>query len=459
MSVADASLHPDRLLPADPGTRAVARDILGAIAGLPLVAVHGHVDGTVLAEDRAWPDPAALLVTADHYVLRVLHSVGVPLDRLGQGPGPHDPREIWRQLCRHWDAFRGTATRLWLDHELSELLGVTLPLLAATSDDSYDHLVARLKAPDLRPRALYRRFGLEILSTTDSAGDSFASHAALQADGLRVVPTLRPDALTDPMRPDWAGAIDRLGVTSYTSLLEVLRAERVRSVEHGAVATDHGPTVLATADLSATGASARFDRLLRGRAGPRDAEELGAHLLTVGATMALDDGLVMQLHAGVLRNHDRRAAARYGPDRGADFPVPANFTTALRPLLELAGNEPGFRLVVFTVDEATYARELAPMASYYPGLYLGAPWWFLDAPDAMARHLSAVTEIAGYAKLTGFVDDTRAFCSIPARHDVARRTLAGHLARMVTERRLSFDDAADIAADYAYHRPRAVYGL
>jgi glucuronate isomerase len=238
-----------------------------------------------------------------------------------------------------------------------------------------------------------------------------------------------------------------------------LREERVRSAEHGAVATDHGPTVLATADLSDAEASTRFDRLLLGTAQPDDAKQLAAHLLTASAVMALEDGLVMQLHAGVLRNHDRRAAARYGTDAGADFPVPVTFTTAMHPLLERVGDEPGLRLVVFTVDESTYARELAPMASYYPSLYLGAPWWFLDAPDALGRHFAAVAEIAGYAKLAGFVDDTRGFCSIPARHDVARRVFAGHLAHLVAGHRMSIDDATSIAAEYAYHRPRAVYAL
>jgi glucuronate isomerase len=452
-------LPPDRLLPADPGTRAIAREILAGISDLPLVAVHGHVDAAVLAADRPFRDPAALFVTADHYVLRVLHSVGVPLGELVPDPGgpDRDPREVWRHLCRRWDAFRGTSSRLWLEHELVELFGVPLPLDAATADESYDLVAGLLVEPGFRPRALFERFGLEILSTTDPPGSSFEAHDQLQSAGLAVVPTLRPDPLTDPTGDGWGDAVEAFGADSYRQLLAGLRAARLTSAGHGAVATDHGHFLPATEDLGDVEASTLFDRLRKGDAAGQDAARLGAHLLTQMAVMSVEDGLVMQLHTGVLRNHDRPGAARHGADKGADFPVPVSFTAALRPLLERCGNLPGFRLVVFTVDETAFSRELAPMASYYPGLYLGAPWWFLDAPDAMGRHFAATVESAGYAKLTGFVDDTRAFCSIPARHDVARRSISAHLARMVAEHRLSLADAHTVARDYAYDQPRAVY--
>jgi glucuronate isomerase len=478
-------LHPDRLLPADPATRHVARALYHEIADLPLVAVHGHVEASMLAADQPFGDPAGLLVTNDHYVLRVLHSVGVPLEQLGrvaasEGPAPEEsertaePRAVWRLLCRHWGAFRATSTRLWLEHELTTLFGVELPLTEAAADDTYDVIAACLARDDFRPQALYRRFGLEVLSTTDPPGADFAPHDALQAGGLAVVPTLRPDTLTDPTRADWAESVDGAGVTSYRGLVDHLRAERQRSAEHGAVATDHGHVRADTEDLGPVDAGRLFDRVLAAHAGAAhvgaahagasgaehyDAERLGAQLLTANAIMALDDGLVMQLHTGVRRDHDRGAAARYGSDVGADFPIAASFTDSLRALLGRCGNEPGFRLVVFTVDETVYSREIAPLASYWPGLYVGAPWWFLDAPDAMARHFAATAESAGYAKLTGFVDDTRAFCSIPARHDVARRVIAAHLARLVVEHRLTEEDAAAVAADYAYHQPRSVYRI
>jgi glucuronate isomerase len=477
-------LPPDRLFPPDPATREVARFLYGEIEDFPLVAVHGHVEASMLEADGPFHDPAELLVTSDHYVLRVLHSIGVPLDQLGVAAGaasdkgdasdkggasdnPVDARSIWRLFCRHWKAFRGTSTRLWLEHELTALFGVELPLTERTADASYDTIAACLADDAYRPQALFRRFDLEVLSTTDRPGADFGPHDALQAAGLAAVPTLRPDNLTDPTRADWAESMDEAGITSYDGLVAYLRAERRRSVEHGAVATDHGHVRADTEDLGHVEAGHLFDRVRAAQGGAagggageaerRDAQRLAAQLLTVNALLALDDGLVMQLHTGVRRDHDRQAAARYGADVGADFPIATTFTDGLQAVLGRCGNEPGFRLVVFTVDETVYSRELAPMASYWPGLYLGAPWWFLDAPDAMGSHFSATAESAGYAKLTGFVDDTRAFCSIPARHDVARRVIAAHLARLVVEHRLTEEDALAVATDYAYRQPRAVY--
>ena len=450
----DQTLSPDRLLPADPVTREIARRIYQQVAGLPLVAVHGHVPASRIASDEPWPDPATLLVAKDHYVLRVLHSIGVPLERL---LGGGDPRELWRLFCARWPAFRGTNTRSWMEAELVELFDVALPLSADNADETYDAISERLREPGLRPKALFARFHLEVLSTTDPPGADYSEHRSLQREGLAVVPTLRPDSLCDPTRGEWAESVDAAGVTSYRGLVEHLAAERRRSVEAGAVASDHGHLRPDTADLGDIAASSLFDRLAAGRGGSGDAEALSAQLLTVNAALSLDDGLVMQLHPGVRRDYDRAARARYGADIGADFPVAASFTDALRPLLERYGNEPDLRLVVFTVDETVYSRELAPLASYWPGLYLGAPWWFLDAPDAMARHFAGVVESAGYAKLTGFVDDTRAYCSIPSRHDVARRVLAGHLARLVAEHRLDEPEAMEVAGDYAYHQPKALY--
>lgn len=447
-------LHPDRLFPADPQVRDVARRIYQRVADLPLVSVHGHVDAELLAADRPFADPADLFVVKDHYVTRVLHSIGIPLERLGPDA---DPRQVWRLFCEHWSAFRGTSTRLWLEDELTSLFGVPLPLDAAGADTTYDLISERLRDPAYRPRALFERFRLELLSTTDAPGSSYAPHRTLREAGLNVVPTLRPDRLTDPMRPDWEQALDEAGVTSYAGLVGYLREERARTVAEGAVATDHGHTWPDTEDLGDVAAGRLFDRIRLERAGPEDRRRLAAQLLTVNAELAIEDGLVMQLHSGVQRDHDRASAARFGADIGADFPLPVTFVRPLRPLLERCGNASGLRFVVFTVDETSYSRELAPMASYWPALYVGAPWWFLDAPDSMARHFSAVAESAGYAKLTGFVDDTRAFCSIPSRHDVARRTIAGHLAISVAEHRLGLEEAGDIAEAYAYGQPRSVY--
>jgi glucuronate isomerase len=456
------TLHPDRLLPADPTTRGIARTLYEQVADLPIVAVHGHVEAATIDDDAPFEDPARLLVSSDHYVTRVLHSVGLDLEDLGvRAPDGSSPlvesRDIWRRFCARWPVFLGTSTRTWLEHELSLLFGVDLPLTEGNADASYDTIAARLAEAEFRPQALFRRFGLELLSTTDAPGRDYGGHDRLRKAGINVVPTLRPDTITDPTRPDWGATVDRLGITSYGALVDYLAAERCRSVEHGAVATDHGHLHADTWDLDDQAAGALFDRLKAGTGGPGDAERLAGHLLTVNALLSLDDGLVMQLHPGVRRDHDGGTARRFGADVGADFPLPITFTDGLRPLLERTGNETRLRFVVFTVDETVYSRELAPMASYWPGLYLGAPWWFLDAPDAMGRHFAAVAESAGYAKLTGFVDDTRAYCSIPARHDVARRTISAHLARLVAEHRLTEADAATIAADYVYHQPKRVY--
>lgn len=449
------TLHPDRLLPVDPAVREVARRLLAGVADLPIVSVHGHLDAAALAGDEAFPDPATLLVSSDHYVLRALHGAGVPLDALGRGPEPAPPEAVWATFCEHWPVLAGSATGLWLAAELEDLLGAAVP--PATGD--WDALCRTLRSPALRPLALCRAFGLEALSTTDPAGAPLDAHLALQAGGLRVVPTLRADELTDPRHPRWATSVAARGHTSCAALLADLRAERARFAAAGAVATDHGHVTADTEEVGAVAAEDLFARAAAGRADAGDLGRLAAHLLLQQGVMALDDGLVLQLHPGVLRDHDRPGVARFGPDTGADFPVRVGWTAELRALLERCGAEPGWRCVAFTVDETTWSRELAPMASYWPGLWLGAPWWFLDTPDALGRHLSAVAGPAGYAKLSGFVDDTRALLSIPARHDVARRVLCAHLATAVAEHRLDEAAAARIATAYAHRTPVGLYRL
>jgi glucuronate isomerase len=186
---------------------------------------------------------------------------------------------------------------------------------------------------------------------------------------------------------------------------------------------------------------------------------LRRHLLLEMARMSCDDGLVMTLHPGVRRGHHGPTTAAFGPDTGNDIPIRAEFTDALRPLLERYGTHPGFHLVVFTVDETVFSRELAPLAGFYPTLYVGVPWWFLDAPEAIRRFRAAVTETAGFSRTSGFVDDTRAFCSIPARHDMSRRIDAGWLSQLVAEHRLDEDEAADTALDLVSGRPREVFKL
>lgn len=436
----------DLLFPPDPAVRAVARELFATVRALPIVSFHTHVDPRWFAEDRPFPDPSALLVEPDHYLGRLLHALGEE-----EATG----RERWHQLCARWPAFAETASRLWLEIELSTLFGIER-LSPETADETYDAVAARLADAELRPRALLERFSIELVATTDPALDPLAHHAP------PVVPTWRPDGLTDPTRPGWADAVARLGAAydletgDLDGLVAGLVADRQRFVARGAVASDHGPFSPATAALAPRAADRLYRRVLAGLGGPGEAALLGAHLIGLLAGLAADDGLVMQLHPGVQRDHDTARARALGPDLGADFPVATGFTGALHPLLERYGNSPRFTLVVYTVDEAAYARELAPMASYYPALRLGAPWWFLDTPGAMGRAFELM-EVAGPARFAGFVDDARSLASIPARHEVARRVLCGHLAGRVATGRIGVGEAAEIAADYAYRLPKATF--
>lgn len=468
--------HPHRLLPADPQLRRTALDLYEQVVGVPLISPHGHVEAAMLARDEPYPDPVALLVRPDHYVLRLIHAQGVPLSDLGVAPAAGGgevaaaaPREVWRQLCRYWPVFRGTVMRLWLEDELASLFGIDKPLAEESADETYDRIADHLARPELRPRALYRRFNLEVLATTDSPLDDLAAHAALRDDTTwdgRVVPTFRPDALIDPSRTSrWGNLLDNLAAvsgtdtTSYRGYIAALEARRAFFKELGATAADHGHVSAEAVQLSEWEAARLYDRLRLGPHDPEDQAVFSAHMLMEMARMAADDGLVMQIHPGVWRSHDTPALAHFGPDLGADFPAPTSYTAALASLLSRFGAHPNFRAIAFTVDETTFSRELAPMASYYPGLWLGAPWWFLDSPDAMARFWAAITESAGFSKSAGFVDDTRAYCSIPARHDLARRAHCGFLARLVAEHRLTDDDAAELAVDFSYRLPKVAFRL
>jgi glucuronate isomerase len=474
------TLHPDRALPADPVTRPIAREIYEAVQDLPIVSMHGHVDVTAFADDEPFPDPAQLLVVPDHYLTRMLVSQGARLPELGVGPvdggldrldqrTESDPREIFRRFCAGWKHFRGTPTRYWMEHELVEIFGVTVRPSAETADQIYDQIAETLADPTFRPRALLDRFGIEIIGTTDPAWSTLDEHARLAADlPGRVLPTFRPDPLLHPARSTWQGDLERLATASgiatdtYAGYLAALRERRAAFVAAGGLATDHGHLSADTTPLPDDVASSLFEKALQDAAdgsGISTAEEsaFSAHMLFQMAAMSVEDGLVMQFHPGVLRDHDPAVAATFGPDKGYDIPVVTEFAHGLRPVLEAFGNSASFRMIAFTVDEDVYSRELAPLAGVYPALRLGAPWWFLDAPDAMRRFREAATETAGFSNMSGFVDDTRAFCSIPARHDLARRVDAGYLARLVAEHRLDLDEAVDTAADLAYHLPKQAY--
>lgn len=464
-------LHPDRALPADPGTRAIARRIYTETSALPLVCMHGHVDAGLLDQNEPFPDPAQLFVVPDHYVTRMLVSQGFRLEDLGVprrdgGAVESDPRVIWRRLCENWHLFRATPSRYWLEHELAEVFGVEVRPSKETADEIYDRISAALSTPEYRPLALLDRFNIELISTTDPATADLDHHANLASRGLgkRVIPTFRPDAVTHVDQPSWADDVTALGsltdtdTSDYAGFLTALRRQRERFVDAGALATDHGHRSTDTTPLDGGTAADIYARAREGRGvTPEEAAAFAGHMLHTMAEMSCDDGLVMQLHPGVLRNHHDETYRTFGSDRGFDIPLPAEFTRGLRPVLQKFGHHPNFRLIVFTVDETVYSRELAPLAGAYPSVRLGAPWWFLDTPDGMRRFRELVTDTAGFYNTSGFVDDTRAFASIPARHDLARRIDAGHLARLVAEHRLAEDEALATAVDLAYEIPKLAY--
>ncbi len=461
-------LHPDRLFPADPATRAIAKRLFAPIENLPIVSPHGHTDAGWFQENRRFADPAALLIRPDHYVFRMLYSQGVRLEQLGVGGGDTaDPRKAWRLFAENYFLFRGTPTRLWLDYVFETLFGQTERLQAANADRYYDAIEERLASPEFLPRALFERFRIEVLATTNSPLESLDAHKALRTSGWsgRIIPTFRPDPVVDPDFEGFRKNIAQLGenthedTSAWKGYLAALHAERARFRELGCTATDHGHPTAATADLSQGEASHLFARILAGQGSAKEHELFRAQMLTEMAKMSLDDGLVMQLHPGSVRNHNRALFEKHGRDMGADIPAPTDYVHALQPLLNRVGNEPRLTLILFTLDESAYSRELAPLAGHYPCLRLGPPWWFFDSPEGMLRFRETVTETAGFYNTVGFNDDTRAFLSIPARHDVARRVDCAYLAKLVAEHRLEEEEAHQVAHDLAYGLARQAYRL
>jgi glucuronate isomerase len=464
-------LHPDRLFPADGRTRDIARALHAGVKDLPIVSPHGHTDPLWFARDEAFSDPASLLIVPDHYVFRMLYSQGVPLDALGVptvdgSPTESDPRKIWRIFADNYHLFRGTPSRMWLDWVFAEAFGIDVRLEPATADLYFDTIDAALKTPEFRPRALFDRFGIELIATTESPLDPLEHHAAIRASEWqgRVVTAYRPDPVVDPDTPGFAANVRRFGETanedvgSYAGYLAAHRFHRARFRAAGATSTDHGHPSAATADLAPADAEALYARVM---ADPTraDAELFRAQMLTEMAAMSVEDGMVMQLHPAVSRSHNAQVLARFGRDKGGDIPLPGEFVRALKPLLDRFGNDPRLTLILFTLDEDIYSRELAPLAGHYPALRLGPPWWFHDSPEGMRRFRERATETAGFYNTVGFNDDTRAFLSIPARHDVARRMDCGFLAQLVAEHRLEEDEAHQVARALAYDLVKQAYRL
>jgi glucuronate isomerase len=465
-------LHADRFFDSDPAIRAVARALYDETRNLPLICPHGHVDPALLAQNAAFPEPASLLIVPDHYVIRMLYSRGVPMERLGiptrdGAPVERDPRRVWQIFAEHYHLFSGTPTGVWLDHELHDLFGIRVKLNGDSARHIYDEIAERLASPEFRPRALFERFNIEVLATTDAASDPLDAHRAIRESGWRgrVIPTFRPDAAFRVATPAWALELDALAracggaIRDYSSFIEALEARRAYFRGLGGAATDHAVVEPYTARLPDGEADAIFRRAVEGRATVEDQRAFEAHMLMEMARMSVQDGLVMQLHPGALRDHNRLVFDRFGADKGADIPVATEYTRNLSALLNAYGNDPRLTLVLFTLDESTYARELAPLAGHYPAVRLGPPWWFHDSIEGMNRYRQQVTETAGIYNTAGFNDDTRAFCSIPARHDLSRRVDANFLAGLVTRHVVDIEDARRMARALAYELARETYRL
>ncbi|MEM1111097.1 MAG: glucuronate isomerase [Pseudomonadota bacterium] len=472
----DAPLHlnDDRLFSADATVRVIARELYEAVRNLPIVSPHGHTDPSWFALNAPFENPAALLLQPDHYLLRMLYSQGISLTDLGIatiGDGDANPqrdaREIWRLFASNYYLFRGTPSRLWLDTVFSEVFGLEIALSAASADRYFDRISEALERPEFLPRALFERFDIEILATTESPLDSLAAHRAIAEDswGGRVITTYRPDSVVDPEYENFAEHVAQFGELTgqdtghWQGYLAAHRVRRRFFKSLGATATDHGHPSAATADLPLSACESLYRRCLSGQADAHEAEQFRAQVLTEMAGMSLEDGLVMQLHPGSYRNHNAPLFTQYGRDRGADIPMTTDYVKALRPLLNRYGNEAGLTLIVFTLDETSYSRELAPLAGHYPALRLGPAWWFHDSPEGMRRFREQVTETAGFYNTVGFNDDTRAFLSIPARHDMARRMDCNFLAQLVAEHRLPLDEAGELAVELSYTLAKRAYRL
>ncbi len=465
------TLHADRLLPTDPAVRAIARDLYASISDHPIISPHGHVDPRMLLADEPFADPTSLLLQPDHYVTRLLHANGVSLAELGvaRGPLPEvEARRAWKLLCTHWSIFRATPVRYWFDSELGGIFGVTERPSEANADRIYDQIAQRLAEPEFRPRQLLRQFGIEVMATTDDPTDDLAAHQAIARDPdfpTRVLPTFRPDRYLEPGAPGWVADVDRLGVAAstdvddYAGYIAALEDRRRHFIANGAVSADHSHLDLDTTPLDRADAERLYSDARNGRATAAEMTAFRRHMLSEMARMSCDDGLVMTVHPGVQRNHHGPTAAAFGPDTGHDIPIVVEYTRSLQPLLERFGTHPNLHLVLFTVDADTFSREIAPLAGFYPSVFAGAPWWFLDNPTEIRHFQQSVSETAGLSKLSGFIDDTRAFCSIPARHDMSRRLDAGFLAGLVAEHRLDLDEAQDSLVDLVDAQPRRVFKL
>jgi glucuronate isomerase len=470
-------LDANRLFPADGEARSVAARLYETVKDLPIISPHGHTDPRWFAFNEPFPNPTTLLIQPDHYIFRMLYSQGISLESLGipqlDNREHADPREVWRIFARNYYLFRGTPTRLWLDYTFENEFGLSKRLSADNADEYYDIIAKKLETPEFRPRALFDKFNIEVLATTDSPIDTLEYHKSIRDSGwnargttkARIIPAFRPDSVIDAEYTGFLANIEKLGqitgedIGTWKGYLNALRNRRAFFKTMGCTSTDHGHLTAQTADLDPDTAASLYGRILSGRSVPEEQQIFQAQMLTEMAGMSVEDGLTMQLHPGSVRNHNRQVYEKFGRDKGADMPSPTEYVRALRPLLNKYGNDTNFTFILFTLDETSYSRELAPLAGHYPALKLGPPWWFNDSPEGMMRFREQATETAGFYNTVGFNDDTRAFLSIPARHDVARRIDCAFLGRLVAEHRLDEDEAFEVVLDLTVNLVRKAYKL
>lgn len=461
------ALNAGKLMPIEPETRAIAEQLYESVARLPIISPHGHVAPSLLFENKPFANPAELFIYHDHYVTRLLHAAGYSLDELGKSKNPN-PRKAWKILCSNWQLFAGTSSGYWLTHEFSTLFGISETPSEENADTLYDHIASSLLEPRMLPRALFAKFNIKFLATTDDPCDDLAVHRALSEDSSfagRLVPTFRPDTYLDPTNVLFVQKVQQLleltgkKSATFANYIAAIEERRKFFIDNGAVSADHGVREAFSIVLTDAKASQLFDDALAGTITAAEARLFSGHMLTEMARMSCEDGLVMTIHAGVFRNHSSKTHQAFGPDTGQDIPVQAEFVNNLHPLLEKYGLNPNLHLILFSLDETTWSRDIAPLAGFYPSVFIGAPWWFLDAPDSALRFREATTEIAGFYRGSGFIDDTRAFLSIPARHDMARRVDCAYLSRLVLQGRITFEQAERIAKDLITEIPKRAFKL
>jgi glucuronate isomerase len=467
---AESVLGNSRLLPQSNGEKAIAEQLYALVKDLPIISPHGHVDPNLLLENQAFSDPAELFLYFDHYITRLLHADGVDLALLRKpktDPDSAHAKRAWKIFCERWHLFAGTSSGYWFMHSLDNIFGITTEPSADNADSLFDQIQAVLLDPSFRPRELFQKFGIEFLATTDDPCDSLDAHRALNADPSfsgRIAPTMRPDFYISPDADGWQQNVQRLCAlteqpVSHAGLVQAFRIRREHFIESGAVSIDIGARTAFTTILTQNQAQALFEKGLAGSLNAAEVEQYRGHMITELARQSCEDGLVITLHVGVARNHSPKTLASFGRDTGHDIPIRAEFTENLKPLLDAYGLDPNLHLILFSLDETTWGREVAPLAGFYPSVFIGAPWWFLDAPDAATRYREAITETAGFYRGSGFIDDTRAFLSIPARHDMARRVDSAFLARLVSQGRMTLAMAEKVAVDLVVEVPKRAFKL